>query len=446
MTDMVVPVRDEGLGNSAYLVDLGDGRALAVDACRDLRALRRAAEGRGLWVAFAADTHLHADFLSGALQLAAVDGAQVIASVTGRREFPHRGMEDGDEVELGGLTLRAVATPGHTVDHMAYVLLDGSTELGLFTGGSLLAGSAARTDLVDPGRTEELARAQYRSIHRLAALPDAVTIWPTHGAGTFCATGSHAAGEATTVGHERATNPMLAAPDEDAFVRLMVASLGSFPSYFGRLPEENRRGPAVLPPTLAAAPVPPDPDAVVIDVRPAHAFAAGHPAGALSIPLRPAFATWLGWLAPHDRPLVVLRDEAQDLQEILWQAAKIGYTNIVGEIAGGIEAWVEAGLPTTSTPLREAFASDDVHVVDVRQVAEFTSGHVAGATSIELGELEARAAGLPDVPTVVMCAHGERAISAASVLERAGLRNVTALAGGPPDWDAANQPRPRTGS
>ena len=435
---IVTTVRDEGLGNSSYLVDLGDGRAMAVDACRDLRALRLEADERGLRIVLAADTHLHADFLSGAVQLAATEGAVVVASAAGDREFPHVGLEDGQDHDLGGLTLRALATPGHTGEHLAYLLLDGSTVLGVFTGGSLIAGSAARTDLVDPERTEELARAQYRSLRRLAELEDVVAVWPTHGAGSFCSAGPAPGGQSTTIGHERSTNPMMAAPDEDAFVRLLVDSLGTFPPYFLRLSEENRRGPAVLPPMLSVEGVEPDADTLVVDVRPAAAFAAGHPAGALSIPLRPAFASWLGWLAPHDRPLLVLREQGQDLEEVLWQAAKIGYTNIIGEIAGGYGAWQAAGLPVAATQLRAAYRSDATHVVDIRQRSEFAAGHVAGAVNIELGALESQADHLPAGPLVVMCGHGERALSAASILARTGVDDVTVLEGGPADWAEAN--------
>src|SRR3954447_4966739 len=151
---MIIPVVDDGLGNSSYLVDLGDGRALAVDASLDLRALRTEADRRGLVVAFAADTHLHADFLSGAVQLAAVDGARLLASAAGHREFAHIGLGDGDEADLGGLTLRALATPGHTAEHLSFQMLDGSSLLGVFTGGSLIVGGAARTDLAGPDHTE----------------------------------------------------------------------------------------------------------------------------------------------------------------------------------------------------------------------------------------------------------------------------------------------------
>src|SRR5687768_1609904 len=241
----VVPLVDEGLGNSAYLLDLGEGRGLVVDAGLDLRSLRAAAEKRGLRVAYAVETHLHADFLTGAVQLAADDGAQVIASARGHREFPHVGLDDGDEVDLGGLRLRALFTPGHTDEHLAYLLLDGQTPVGVFTGGSLIVGSAARTDLLGAERTDELTRAQYRSLQRLAGLGDGVVVWPTHGAGSFC---SAPAGNrrTTTIGMEKARNPLLAAPDEDAFAATLLGSLGSYPTYFSLLGELNRRGPAVL--------------------------------------------------------------------------------------------------------------------------------------------------------------------------------------------------------
>lgn len=162
LDEELIPLVDEGLGNSAYLLELGDGRALAVDPSLDLRAVGRAAARRGLRIGYAAETHLHADFLSGARQLAADHGARILASAGGGREFPHTGLRDGDEVDLGGLTLRAVATPGHTAEHLSYLILDGGTELAVFTGGSLLVGAAARTDLLGAERTEELARAQYQ--------------------------------------------------------------------------------------------------------------------------------------------------------------------------------------------------------------------------------------------------------------------------------------------
>jgi hydroxyacylglutathione hydrolase len=443
----VVPLVDEGLGNSAYLVDLGDGRSLAVDASRDLRALRSAAEDRGLSVVFVAETHLHADFLSGACQLAATDGATVIASAAGRRRFPHVGLKDGDGVDLGGLTLLALATPGHTDEHLAYLLRDGKTPVGVFTGGSLLVGSAARTDLVAPGRTEELARAQYRSLRDLLVLPDDVAVWPTHGAGSFCSA-PPGADRTSSIGREKATNPLLQVADENAFVAALLGSLGSFPPYFLRLGELNRRGPALLDGTPALAPVGPvhawrllRDRAQLIDVRPVADFAAGHIAGALSIPLRDVFATWLGWVAPHDRPLLLVRNDDQDPDEIVWQAAKIGYS-FAGEVTGGPAGWAAMGMPTAGTRLvapEELQDFGEQHLLDVRQRSEFAAGHLPGAGHVELGDLAADAAPtVPAGPTVVMCGHGERAMTGASLLERAGHRDLAVLAGGPEEWAGAH--------
>jgi glyoxylase-like metal-dependent hydrolase (beta-lactamase superfamily II)/rhodanese-related sulfurtransferase len=433
---------DVGLGNSAYLVDLGDGRALAVDAARDLRSVRELAARRGLKVAYAADTHLHADFLSGAVQLAATDDAVVLASAAGNRPFPHRGLRDGDEVDLGGLRLRAWATPGHTDEHLAFLLLDGDSPIGVFTGGSLIVGAAARTDLVVAERTEELARAQYHSLQRLMVLADDVAVWPTHGAGSFCSSppGSE---RTSTIGQERVTNSLLVAASEDEFVTRLLGSLGSFPTYFRWLGETNRRGPAVLPEPLTLAPLTVeqvrrliDDGATIVDVRPIKEYAAAHIPGSLSIELRSAFGTWLGWLLPEGAEIVVLRSLDQDPAEILGQAAKVGY-DIAGELAGGIPAWTGADLVTTSTALvTPSTMSDAQRVLDIRQDSEFAAGHVPGAEHSELGSLADGAASLADGPVTVMCGHGERAMSAASVLERAG-RDASVLLGGPSDWAAS---------
>jgi hydroxyacylglutathione hydrolase len=442
----LVPLVDEGLGNSAYLLDLGDGRALGVDPPRDLRALRAVSARRGLRVAYAADTHLHADFLTGASQLAATDGATILASAAGRRRFDHRGLRDGDEVDLGGLTLQALATPGHTDEHLSFLLRDGATPVGVFTGGSLIVGSAARTDLLGPDRTHELARAQYASLHRLAALPDPTAVWPTHGAGSFCSA-PPGADRTSTVGQEKATNPLLLAPDADTFAAQLLAGLGTYPVYFARLAEVNRRGPAVI----AAEPVLARLDAaavrglladgaVALDVRPASYVAAGHLPGAIAIPLRPQFATWLGWLLDPDVPIVVVRNPGQHPADILWPALNIGYDNIVGELSGGTAAWRSAGGPVVTTRLVRA---DHVEgsVLDVRQHTEYATGHLPNAIHIELGNLPGYAEAVPKQPVTVMCGHGERAMTAASLLHRAGHREVAVLVGGAEDWaKATGQP------
>jgi hydroxyacylglutathione hydrolase len=434
---MLVPLVDEGLGNSAYLLDLGDGRALAVDASLDLRAVRATAAKRGLRIAYAAETHLHADFLSGARQLAVDHDGQVLASAAGDRSFGHTQLADGDEVDLGGLTLRALATPGHTLEHLSLLVLDGGREVGVFTGGSLIVGAAARTDLVAPERTEELARAQYRSLRRLAGLPEETAVWPTHGAGSFCSA-PPGVERTSTIGAEKAGNDLLAAPDEDTFVARLLAGLGTYPTYFGRLAELNRRGPLLAePPALTTLDTGSvrrllADGAIVVDVRPVADYARGHVTGSVSIPLRPAFATWLGWLLPPDRPLVIVRNPDQNPDDIVWPAVKVGYPNIVGELNVGV--W--GGVLSTMEQIQPA-RIDLTTVVDVRQRSEYVAGHVPGARLVELGDIAAHAPALAKGPVTVMCGHGERAATAASLLERAGHTSVSIVDGGAEDWVAA---------
>jgi hydroxyacylglutathione hydrolase len=443
MTPEIVPVVDEGLGNTTWLLGLGEGRALVVDASRDLRAVHQAARTRGWAIAYAADTHLHADFVTGAVDLAASEGAQLLAAAAGHRAYGHRGLHDGDEVDLGGLRLRALGTPGHTDEHMSYLLTDGDRPVGVFTGGSLIVGAAARTDLVDPSRTEELARAQYASLRRLSALPDAVQVWPTHGAGSFCSAPPGAA-RSSTIGREKVANSLLTAPDEDAFVAQLLGGLGSFPQYFRWLAAVNRRGPAPLPADTGLAPLTVEQmlaaraaGAEVVDVRSPVEYAAGHIPGSLAIRLRPVFATWLGWLVPElATRLVFVRGADQDPDEILWQAHKIGYDNVAGELAGGMPAWTAAGQPLSTVPLLGADDVDPGQVLDVRQDGEYAGGHLPGARHVELGALPA--ANLPPGPVVVMCGHGERATSGASVLERAGRRDVAVLTAGAEEWAKVN--------
>ncbi|CRZ15684.1 MBL fold metallo-hydrolase [Mycolicibacterium neworleansense] len=439
----LIPLVDGGLGNSSYLVNLGDGRALAVDASRDLRALRQAATRRGLTIAFAADTHLHADFLSGAVQLHHDTGAQIVASAAGHRSFDHIGVRDGDEIDLGGLRLRAWATPGHTDEHVAFLLLDGDREVGMFTGGSLIVGSAARTDLLGPDRVEELTRAQYRSLQRLATLSDDVAVWPTHGAGSFCSA-PPGAERISTIGEQKRSNSLLTANDEDRFVADLLTSLGSYPDYFRRLTEHNRRGPSIMPgaPALKNLGINQfdavlDAGAVVVDVRSPAAFAAGHIPGALSVSLRDQFATWLGWLVDDDKPVVFVTEAGQDPAEIGWQAYKIGYERLAGILASGMDTWRADGRPQRELTFAAADKLLDRPFLDVRQDAEFRSGHVGGAVHIELGVLRHRFSDVPD-GAVVACGHGERAMTAASLLRRYGRDDLAVLNGGPGDYSAAD--------
>jgi glyoxylase-like metal-dependent hydrolase (beta-lactamase superfamily II) len=445
----VIAVTDEGLGNTSWLVDLGDGEALVVDPERDPAPYLRVADRLGIEVALAAETHLHADFVTGSRELAA-GGAAVVAAADGELAWPHRALRDGDEIDLGRWRLRALATPGHTPEHLAYLLSDRERPRIVFTGGSLLVGAVARTDLIDPADTEALTRALWRSIHhQLLALPDDVAVFPTHGAGSFCSAPGHDR-RWTTIGDERRSNLLLGAPDEDTFVRQVLDSLGTFPPYFLRLRAVNQRGPRVLGEPGGLRPLDVDDviglreqGAVIVDVRPVADFAAGHVAGSLANTLRPQFASWLGWLvADPATPLVFVAGDHQDRREIVRQCRNIGYENLAGEVAGGAEAWRAAGGEVSTIPLVDAARLDRSSVLDVRQASEYAAGHVPGAIHVELGALHRQLAEVPAGPLVVMCGHGERAATAASVLAATGRRDVAVVAsGGPEDWASATGER-----
>jgi hydroxyacylglutathione hydrolase len=421
-----------------------------VDPRRDAAIYVAAAEARSLDITHCAETHLHADFVTGSMELAS-DGVIVLASAIGSLEFSHRGMGDGDEVDLGGLTLRAVATPGHTPEHIAYLLADGPTPLALFSGGSLLPGSAARTDLIAPDETEPLARALYRCVHeRLFALPDDLPVYPTHGTGaTFCAAVSGGQDEkSTTIGREKSANALFSAADEDSFVKELLSGFGTFPPYFLRLREVNRRGPPVYGPTapplrgLSVAEVQrlTENGAQLIDVRPITDYAAGHIPGALSNTLRPMFATWLGWLVPEGVPLVFVLNDDQDRADLVWQCLKVGYDKFAGELEGGMESWRDLLLSESRIKLvrPDELPTTSGELVDVRQANEFVGGHIPGAIHIELGSVSSQAGEMLSSPVTLMCGHGERSMTAAALLERGGHRQLSVLYGGPEDWSRAS--------
>ena len=446
------PVPDRGLGNSSYLAEVADGVALAVDPGRDPRPYLEVAAANGLRIAFTADTHVHADFVSGSRELAGL-GARLLAPAGSMLSFPHEQLFDGEDLDLGGLTLRPLATPGHTPEHLAYLLLDGGTPVAVFTGGALISGGVARTDLGGAANAETWTRAAYRSARSLLdALPEELAVFPTHGPGSFCSAGE-TGGHATTIGREKTGNPLLAGGDEEAFTVRLLAGLGSYPAYFDRMPALNRQGvprhgitrPPLAKLTAAHVAELADEGATIVDARPIAAFAAAHIPGSLSNALRPAFTTWLGWLADPDKPLAVVLDPGQDRGELTEACLKAGYDNLAGELDGGLDAWQAAGLPTVSIPLFDPDSLYTQHrcdVLDVRQLAEWESGHLPGAIHAELGSLRdaAVSARLPDGALAVMCGHGERAMTAASLLGDASVASLSVLRGSPADWaNAAGQ-------
>ncbi len=430
---------NEGLGHSSYLIDLGDGTAALIDPPRFPTAQRRRADDLGLILAWTADTHSHADYVTGSPGLASSLCTIFVAPALSRLETPHRSAIDGDPVSLGNdHALVPIATPGHTPDHHAYLLEHSGTPVALFTGGTLMVGTVGRTDLCGPDLAEPLAHEMFHSLRRFDHLPDDLAVYPTHGAGSFC--GAPGASErTTTLGAERAGNPLFSMTSEDEFVDALLSGFGTFPSYFARLPELNRQGPAPYAQIPALGLLDPEQVAdhmaqgeLVLDARPMRTFAASHIARSVSNTLRPAFASWVGWLTEPDRPLVFILEQGQDREDLVRQCLDVGVENLVGELEGGIAAWTDTGRPVAEIPVVDS-ASLGNHVIDVRQQNEYHAGHIPGAVNVELGVVAA--APLATDPATIMCGHGERAMTAASMLN--GRHEVSVFDGGPDTWSAA---------
>lgn len=435
---------DEGLGHSSFLIDLGDGSAALVDPPRFPNAQEELADRLGLHVVWTVDTHSHADYVTGSPGLVQRRHAVFLAPAASRLASPHRPLADGDHVELApGVELVVIATPGHTPDHHAYVLTEVGTPVALFSGGSLMVGAVGRTDLCGPELAEPLAHEMFRGLRRFDALADDLALYPTHGAGSFCsAPGSE--NRTSTLGNERQTNALFRLTDEDQFVTQLLAGFGTFPTYFARLPEINRRGPTPYDSIPALAELTAEDvetmvgaGAIVVDGRTIKRFATGHLPGSISNVLRPVFATWVGWLVEPDRPVVFVLDDDQSRDEAVRQCLDIGHERLAGILAGGVEAWRASGRGTERT---ELVGPKDVRadLVDVRQSSEFAAGHVPGASNVELGTIATT--GIARRPTTMMCGHGERAMTAASLLSARGY-DVDVLVGGPDTWgEVTGQP------
>jgi hydroxyacylglutathione hydrolase len=450
----VETLRTRGLGNSTYVL-ASDGDALVVDPPRDAWRVREILERRGWRLRSVVETHVHNDYLSGALELAASDGARVIAPSRGRYAFEHRGVEDGDEVEVAGVLLRARATPGHTPEHLAWEVHEAGdadrTPAAILTGGSLLVGSVGRTDLLGTDATDGLTQQQFTSLRALAALPDEVAVWPTHGSGSFCAAGPMHDAPTSTIGAERLTNPLFAVADAAAFHDRLVAGFMPYPTYYGEMAAMNRAGPAVLgkrpmlpmlDPTAFAAAV--AAGARVVDARRRTEIAAGHIAGSLTVELRDTFASYVGWILSVATPLVlVLPDTADAASEAADQLVRIGFDRLIGVLDGGVERWAAEGRPLTQmTTVTTANLADELRsgarpaVIDVRDEAEMRDdGRLEYAVELPLADLIDGPGPVlaPGSEVTVACKSGTRATVAAGLLEARGHPVRLVPRGGIPD-------------
>lgn len=440
------------LAHASYLV--GDrGEAAVIDPARDVEPYLEEAAAHGLRITWVLETHLHADFVSGHRELAERTGARIAIGRGAEARYEHRPLDDGDEIRVGGLTLRALATPGHTPESLSYLLFEAGRDApaAVFTGDTLFVGDVGRVDILSSRLpVAELAGHMHDSLRKLMALPDDTRVYPAHGAGSLCGR-SISPERSSTIGREREMNPALRPQSREAFVAAITRDTPETPASYLHSRDLNQQGPRTrsereLPPRLAAAAAQRAlaAGAVLLDARDPAAFGAAHPAGALHVPLDGQFASWVGTLARPDQPLVVLAPEGRE-EEAVIRLARIGYESVAGMLEGGVAAWRAAGgavAAVAQVPAAEALASGR-RVLDVRRAGEWEEGHVPGAVHVPLAELPARAAELdPAAPWAVVCASGYRSAIGTSVLLRAGLRDVVNATGGMAAWRAARAASP----
>ncbi|MDH6537861.1 MBL fold metallo-hydrolase [Streptomyces sp. SPB4] len=429
-------IETESLGNRSYLAG-GARTAVAVDPPRDIDRVLAAAAARGVRISHVVETHVHNDYVTGGLDLARLTGAVYLVPVAARVSFARTPVADGDTVSVDeDIALRALATPGHTPHHTSYVLEDRGAVAAVFTGGSLLIGSVGRPDLVEPRLTEELARDQHASAHRLAAeLPDETPVLPTHGFGSFCSS-SQSEDDATTIGKEKSANDALV-KDVDSFVAALLAGLDDVPAYYAHMGPANAAGPR--PVDLSA---PPLTDAAgiaerlaagewVVDLRNRVAFAEGHVAGSFNFEGEGKIATYLAWMIPWGKPVTLLAESPAQLAAAQRELVRVGIDRPAAAATGTPGDWIPAGHTPRSFP-RATFADlaaqesgPDV-VLDVRRDSERAQGWIEGSVHIPVHHLHERLADVPAGTVWVHCAGGMRAAIAASLLDAAG-RDVVAV-------------------
>jgi hydroxyacylglutathione hydrolase len=431
----VMTVPTAGLGNRSYIVS-DDGVAVVVDPPRDVdRILSQVPDGSR--VSHVLETHIHNDYVTGGLELARRVGAAYVVAADEEVSFDRVGLRDGDVLDVGGLRITAIGTPGHTPHHLSYAVTDGQRR-AVFTGGSLLYGTVGRTDLLGRDRAEELSRLQHRSARRLVgALEPDTEVFPTHGFGSFCASAGGGEGrEDSTIGREAESNIACTAEQEDTFVRTLLEGLDAYPRYYEHMAPINRAGPAVLdlsPPEDVPAGGLEDRQAAgewLVDVRDRRAFADRHLAGTVNVELADTLATYVGWLLPWGTPVTLLAARVADADRAQRMLARIGIDRPAGRAIDAVGDGVEVRRYPVSdfrglAQARQRAAAGAAPVVlDVRRDDEWRVGHVAGATHVPLHELLERIDDVPAGEVWVHCASGYRAAIAASLLAGAGRSPV----------------------
>ncbi|MFO7651012.1 MAG: MBL fold metallo-hydrolase [bacterium] len=442
------------IAHSSYLL-AGKNYCAVIDPQRDVDVYITEARAMGVRITHILETHLHADFISGHMDLAKKTGARIYVAKSAKCTFDHVAMSEGDSIELEDMLLQVLETPGHTPEHLSYVVIDKSrsdSPIGVFVGDTLFVGDVGRPDLF-PGKAEELAQKLYHSLHdKLLKLPDYVEVYPAHGAGSLCGRAVGAKWH-TTIGYERNFNRVLQIKDESVFVKSLTQDMPPAPDHFSRCSDINRHGPALvadLPDMkelgpgqfeerMSAA------NTVLLDVRGYHSFAGQHIPGVWHLDLNSNFPTFAGWVLPPDKDILLIADDHEKALEANTWARRVGLDRIVAYLDGGMVAWAVAGLGTSRIELTSV---EDLHdmitgttkfvLLDVRTELEYADTHIEGAINIPVAELRTRHNELNrDKTTVLICSSGNRSTLGVSILKQHGFSDVHNVAGGLTGYHAA---------
>lgn len=463
---------DDKIAHASYMVGCqATGEAIVVDPARDVEQYLQIAAENDMKIVAATETHIHADFLSGARELARRTGARLYLSDEGDEnwkyefapQYDHQLVKDGDVFKVGNIKFEVMHSPGHTPEHIAFVVTDtagADRPLGIFTGDFVFVGDIGRPDLLEEaagikGTAEPGARRMFQSLKRFKALPDYMQVWPAHGAGSACGKALGAI-PSSTVGYEKLFNWAMAYEDEDEFVKTLLSGQPEAPYYFAMMKKLNK----VERNVLAGLPQPARLDMVqlkqilaegvpVIDTRRINEYAAAHIPGTINIPQDKSFTNWAGWLLNYDQPFYLITGDDM-IEQTVHDLIYIGLDNIGGYFDPSVvAAWSEPlqsyGV-TTPQEIAGQILSGEVAVLDVRGLSEWNEGHLPGAQHIMLGYLPKRIAELPrNKPIVVQCRSGNRSAIGASLLQARGFTEVMNLAGGYRDWATAGLPVERNG-
>lgn len=452
-------VYDKSLAQASYFIGCQKhGVAIVIDPKRDVDTYVEIARQNNMRITHVAETHIHADFLSGSRELAELTGAKLYLSDEGgpewQYEFAHEGLKDGDKFKVGNLLFEVIHTPGHTPESISFLLTDipaSDKPVMVFTGDFVFVGDIGRPDLLEKaagiaGTMDAGAKQMFRSLKRFAELPDYVQVWPGHGAGSACGKALGAV-PSSTVGYEKMRNwAFQLGTDERAFTKFLLEDQPEPPKYFAMMKKLNK----VDRPLLTSVPKPDRlsidrlKDALkkgvkVIDTRLKADFAKGFIPGTINIQGNNSFATWMGWFVSYDEPFILIAEESKH-DDLVRKLMRIGLDNIMGYI-GSVQEWVKAGGSLAKSDIvtldefKNILSTNHTQVVDLRGASEYKSGHIKGAENIFVGTLERNLEKInKDQPVIIHCQSGDRASIGYSILARHGFRNVRNYSGGISEW------------